>query len=495
MMGQRGRSDEEIVLFFKVFPCNKNYNHDFAACFNTHPGDKARRRCLLQHSYSAKMCPEMKNSGNCPRGDACHMTHSLYEYWLHPQRYRTKMCKDARGCNRLFCFFAHHESEIRLPSAAPQPLPSFSAILAKTGGEASSTMAAAVAAAADAAGCSQGLLCQPHMPHLPHVPAPPTPMKHADPAAQQVLLRQLSPPQQQQVLGLSFDNGSSSSLFRGCSDVIDAAALLMPMQLRDAGKRCSFEYSISEPGDASCSNSNSSNVLPVLELPPGLGCAYPANNSMACGSNNSPGSFSVAYMVDSVSPVPPLFVQGGIGGCMPPQQQQQQQQFLPAAGASSGVYQPQHQQQQQQLASMDPIALSAMLQRMSVTSPDMQLQQLQVPVSQPTQPALSSPAQLLQQQQVLMMPQQQQQQLLQLVSAPPAALAPPSAMMMPAAATGVRPQLLMPGAAGVGGGLMHVASPSGLQQQQQQQQLLPATGGFDVSALCGQHYTLQQLQW
>jgi hypothetical protein len=41
----------------------QDYNHDFAACFNTHPGDKARRRCLLQHSYSAKMCPEMKNVG------------------------------------------------------------------------------------------------------------------------------------------------------------------------------------------------------------------------------------------------------------------------------------------------------------------------------------------------------------------------------------------------------------------------------------------------
>lgn len=166
-----------------------------------------------------------------------------------------------------------------------------------------------------------------------------------------------------------------------------------------------------------------------------------------------------------------------------------QQQSLEAAAAAPLAA---GQQQLQQLANMDPIALSAMLQRMSVTSPDMQLQQLQVPVSQPTQPALSSPAQLLQQQQQVLMMPQQQQQLLQLVSAPPAALAAPS-VQMPAAASGVRPQLLLPGAAGVGGGLMHVASPSGLQQQQQLQ--LPATGGFDVSAFCGQHYTLQQLQW
>eukprot|EP00882_Tetradesmus_deserticola_P001718 GHRQ01001847.1.p3 GENE.GHRQ01001847.1~~GHRQ01001847.1.p3 ORF type:complete len:104 (+),score=18.98 GHRQ01001847.1:293-604(+) len=102
MMRQGGRSDEEIVMFLKVFPCSKNFNHDFAACFDTHPGDKARRRCLLQHSYSSKMCPEMKHTGSCSRGDDCHMTHSLYEYWLHPQRYRTKMCKDAKGCSRPF---------------------------------------------------------------------------------------------------------------------------------------------------------------------------------------------------------------------------------------------------------------------------------------------------------------------------------------------------------------------------------------------------------
>jgi hypothetical protein len=326
-----------------------------------------------------------------------------------------------------------------------------------------------------------------------HVPAPPTPNKHADPAVQQALLRQLSPPQQQlqqQVLGLSLDNSSSSSLFRGYSDVIDTATLLMPMQLRDTGNRCSFEYSISDPGDASCSTStsNSSNVLPVLDLPPGLACPFPANNST---SSNSPGSRPVAYIADSAAPMPPLFMQGSIGGCMPAQQQQQQ--LLPVAGVSGNMYQPQ--QQQLQLTNIDPAALSAMLQRMSVTSPDMQQLQLQVPVSQPAQPAIGSPAHLLlqQQQQALIMPQQQQE-LLQLVSAPPAALA-ASSSMLAAAATGVRPQLLLPVAAGAGSGLVHVASPSGLHPQHQQQLQLPVTGGIDVSAFGGQQYALQQLPW
>jgi hypothetical protein len=52
----------------------QDYNHDFAACFNTHPGDKARRRCLLQHSYGAKMCPEMKNvSTHCISASYCNL--------------------------------------------------------------------------------------------------------------------------------------------------------------------------------------------------------------------------------------------------------------------------------------------------------------------------------------------------------------------------------------------------------------------------------------
>jgi hypothetical protein len=29
----------------------------------------------------------------CPRGDACPHAHSLYEYWLHPDRFRTEACQ------------------------------------------------------------------------------------------------------------------------------------------------------------------------------------------------------------------------------------------------------------------------------------------------------------------------------------------------------------------------------------------------------------------
>jgi hypothetical protein len=65
------------------------------------------------------------------------------EYWLHPARFRTQMCKKGNQCNRTLCFFAHSASELRFPdtedeaeaaavdaaaaSATAAPLPLYSA--------------------------------------------------------------------------------------------------------------------------------------------------------------------------------------------------------------------------------------------------------------------------------------------------------------------------------------------------------------------------------
>lgn len=89
--------------------------------------------------------------GECPRGEDCPMTHSvgiaaldvsqcpsvlrltstlflsvtsgtlqplhislplalvvqMFEYWMHPQRYRSKLCREGVKCSRIYCFFAH----------------------------------------------------------------------------------------------------------------------------------------------------------------------------------------------------------------------------------------------------------------------------------------------------------------------------------------------------------------------------------------------------
>jgi hypothetical protein len=40
------------------------------------------------------------------------------EYWLHPQRYRTTLCRDGAACHRSVCFFAHGVEQLR-PLTAP----------------------------------------------------------------------------------------------------------------------------------------------------------------------------------------------------------------------------------------------------------------------------------------------------------------------------------------------------------------------------------------
>jgi len=43
----------------------------------------------------------------------------MFEYWMHPLHYRTRMCKDRERCKRHYCFFAHADEQLRLPSTAP----------------------------------------------------------------------------------------------------------------------------------------------------------------------------------------------------------------------------------------------------------------------------------------------------------------------------------------------------------------------------------------
>jgi hypothetical protein len=43
--------------------------------------------------------------GSCPRGEACYMTHGLFEFYANPGKYKTKMCKAGRSCKRHYCFF------------------------------------------------------------------------------------------------------------------------------------------------------------------------------------------------------------------------------------------------------------------------------------------------------------------------------------------------------------------------------------------------------
>jgi hypothetical protein len=118
-------TDEFRMYSFKVKPCSRAYSHDWTECPFAHPGENARRRDPRKYHYTCVPCPEFKK-GSCAKGDACEYAHGVFESWLHPAQYRTRLCKDEIGCSRKVCFFAHKREELRplyasTGSAIPSP--------------------------------------------------------------------------------------------------------------------------------------------------------------------------------------------------------------------------------------------------------------------------------------------------------------------------------------------------------------------------------------
>ncbi|KAM0898636.1 hypothetical protein ACQ4PT_021803 [Festuca glaucescens] len=106
-------SDEFRMFAFKVRPCSRAYSHDWTECPFVHPGENARRRDPSKHPYTAVPCPSFRRPGGCPSGDNCEYSHGVFESWLHPTQYRTRLCKEGAACARRICFFAHDEDELR----------------------------------------------------------------------------------------------------------------------------------------------------------------------------------------------------------------------------------------------------------------------------------------------------------------------------------------------------------------------------------------------
>ncbi|KAE8691796.1 putative Double Clp-N motif-containing P-loop nucleoside triphosphate hydrolases superfamily protein [Hibiscus syriacus] len=124
-------TDEFRMYNFKVTPCSRAYSHDWTECPFAHPGENARRRDPRKYLYSCVPCPEFRK-GSCKQGDNCEYAHGIFECWLHPAQYRTRLCKDEGNCKRKVCFFAHKPEELRpvyasTGSAVPSPR-SYSAI-------------------------------------------------------------------------------------------------------------------------------------------------------------------------------------------------------------------------------------------------------------------------------------------------------------------------------------------------------------------------------
>eukprot|EP00210_Caulerpa_lentillifera_P007183 g6873.t1 len=109
-------SDIFRMFCYKVLPCTKVYNHNWKTCPFLHEGEKAGRRDPQKHRYVGIECHEVKKGAECSRGNDCPYAHNLFEFWLHPTRYRTQLCNKPATCRRKVCFFAHNVEELRQPS-------------------------------------------------------------------------------------------------------------------------------------------------------------------------------------------------------------------------------------------------------------------------------------------------------------------------------------------------------------------------------------------
>ncbi|KAA8528087.1 hypothetical protein F0562_035044 [Nyssa sinensis] len=105
-------TDEFRMFSFKIRHCSRAYSHDWTECPFVHPGENARRRDPRKFHYSCVPCPDFRK-GQCRRGDLCEYAHGVFECWLHPAQYRTRLCKDGTSCSRRVCFFAHTSEELR----------------------------------------------------------------------------------------------------------------------------------------------------------------------------------------------------------------------------------------------------------------------------------------------------------------------------------------------------------------------------------------------
>ncbi|XP_038971163.1 zinc finger CCCH domain-containing protein 67-like [Phoenix dactylifera] len=113
MLNLKDRPDDFLMYIYKVKRCSKTKSHDWTECPYAHRGEKARRRDPNKYPYSGIACPEFRLRGECQRGQSCEYAHGVFEFWLHPTRYRTRVCEAGAACTRRICFFAHTPEQLR----------------------------------------------------------------------------------------------------------------------------------------------------------------------------------------------------------------------------------------------------------------------------------------------------------------------------------------------------------------------------------------------
>lgn len=100
-------SQNWVMDYYKVFPCNSATNCESPLCVYYHSNSEKRRSPKF-FEYFPKMCP---SAGNCIQLDSCNHAHNMLEILYHPEIYQSAKCPyllTDYGCPCIFlCPFIH----------------------------------------------------------------------------------------------------------------------------------------------------------------------------------------------------------------------------------------------------------------------------------------------------------------------------------------------------------------------------------------------------
>ncbi|GJN10743.1 hypothetical protein PR202_ga28862 [Eleusine coracana subsp. coracana] len=113
------------VYVYKVHRCPSSISHNWEFCPYAHPGERVRRRDPRRFRYLGVACPDYRDehTAACARGRRCRYAHGHLELWLHPKRFRTRMCDAGSECPRSICFHAHSPAQLRREDDQVPPFP------------------------------------------------------------------------------------------------------------------------------------------------------------------------------------------------------------------------------------------------------------------------------------------------------------------------------------------------------------------------------------
>ncbi|KAK9724416.1 hypothetical protein RND81_05G070400 [Saponaria officinalis] len=181
-------SDEFRMYSFKIKRCPLNRAHDWTICPYAHIGERARRRDPLRVPYVAVSCKNYRITGGaCPRGELCEYAHGVFEYWLHPAKYRTQICNTGANCTRRVCFFAHKLDELRIEPTIRIPM--WVPVPDHEQFEARARMLSTTNVAIDAGTTSNNIGCGPGLDVIEHhlMPNAPNPSRMSHPSSSRVV--------------------------------------------------------------------------------------------------------------------------------------------------------------------------------------------------------------------------------------------------------------------------------------------------------------------